>query len=168
LSLYRVGVDVRGELLLNVQLEQRIWTGNLGVYWGYRPVAEPAGWYQFEYLQIMPLAQGGFRLRIVRTEVDPTAPHISKSVELAYKDIGPVDAGTHTLGFEIRQGNLVRLHWDNIDLQPLVQQRDAIAPGDPISGTFGLISVGGHGKFSRLQIDHRNTPFDNSMHVELP
>jgi hypothetical protein len=168
LSLYRIGEDSLGELSLNVQLEQRIWTGNLGVYWGFRPVAEPAGWYQLEYLQIMPLAQGGFRLRVVRMHIDPTAPHISNSVELAYKDIDPVDAGTHTLGFEIRQGNLERLLWDDTDLQSLVEQRNAIAQGDPISGTYGLISVGGHGKFSRLRINERNTPFDSSMHVELP
>lgn len=167
-SLYRVGTNGDGDLSLDVQLDQRIWTGQLGVYWGCRPAAEPAGWYELEYFLIKPMAEGGFRLRIVRMTVDPTAPHISTSVELAYKDIGPVAAGTHSLGFEIRQAALKSVHWDGVDLPSLIEQRTALAPGIQTSGGFGLVSIGGHGKFSRMRISGRSATFDRSMYVELP
>jgi serine/threonine protein kinase len=161
LCLLELGDYQGGDLKLSVAIEQSDWTGKLGVYWGFKPHEDRPRWNLLECFQLYPRSSDALRLRNSIMAFPESTLEVVQDFERSQFDLGPTPlARSHRIGFEIRDGHLVGLEWDDLDLSDLLHKRAMQMPeSHSVGGRFGLFSNSASGRFRELKLNGSQARF---------
>jgi hypothetical protein len=169
LALFPLGHTAAPHYRLAVTLQQNLWVGNIGLFFGYRD--EPAGGKQIQSYQVLELSSEktddpGWLLRVNWKAVshnNPANPELRVVRNIVTSDPFRLSPAEHRLGLAVGPGGLEAVTLDDKVLPGLsaadAGARNARPPGPAdYPGTFGVCVDMGNGTFRDARYLFREEP----------
>lgn len=159
-SLVSLGTANEDELEWKVSFQQPNWSGNLGIFFGFRPTGD--GHTQYHALYLFNVG----RQRYLRSSVyhfrtdNPAGVHTDHLI--SQWKIDNFQFERNTIGIVIRDGKLVHLEFNDQDLDEtlLSKMQEKFYEGEKdCTGQFGLFNLEATGRFWAPEINEQVLPF---------